>query len=294
MDKVKIKSVQGVKMNLKRFHQLPVQSVKRKRNRKNKQTIDLVAAENFRPSKLRKYSEWKMDPMRRLMNTRNLDNYDEQDFSDNVSQIRSTTEIEEGNDEIEVLKVIIKEPLQRPAKLIAALGGIDSDKSHYRSDANYKIIAPENQIEQLRKEMEIKETCQGSVLLWGHRISWSPKPLPPPAAGVITGVRPWEPLVFPRTPAGIHAIHCLLEGTYTVVSTIKNSTRIVEAGGIVMISPGRITWKCANCYKESYMDEARWKGWFAHRIHVICLETAISGMECTCGRTAYRMCPLST
>ncbi|KAJ8674091.1 hypothetical protein QAD02_005353 [Eretmocerus hayati] len=198
--------------------------------------------------------------------------------------IRDTSRLQQGSDldttednEVEIVGEIIRKPKYRPLRLLAALG--------YIEEAEQRIIFSEEQLH----EMKMNRPEHGEAFLWGHRLTWVSKPLPPPAPGVITGVKPWKPLLVPRTAEGVQAMIALKRGDCGVSSFDENFTPIVEAAGIVNVSPGKSSWKCASCYVDTYKDINLWRGWTAHRIHVLGLQSSLSPMMCECGKSAYEI-----
>ncbi|KAJ8671602.1 hypothetical protein QAD02_002861 [Eretmocerus hayati] len=290
MSQLRIKSVKKINVDIKKFHRIPVNPNPRRVIRDTYQD----PGENFRPSKMRKYSAWKVESLERaggLCSTDTildgsdtfLENFSRESNSKPIMEVltqanasKSSTQDTTEDNEVEVGE-IIRKPKYRPLRLLAALG--------YIEEAEQRIIFSEEQFH----EMKMNRPEHGEAFLWGHRLTWVPKPLPPPAPGVITGVKPWKPLLVPRTAEGVQAMIAFKRVDCEVSSFDENSTPIVEAAGIINVSPGKSSWKCASRYVDTYKDINLWRGWTAHRIHVLGLQSSLSPMMCECGKSAYEI-----
>ncbi|KAJ8686236.1 hypothetical protein QAD02_022030 [Eretmocerus hayati] len=295
MSHLRVKSVKKINVDIKKFHRVPVNPNPRKVIR----DIYQDTSENFRPSKMRKYSAWEVESLERAGGRCSTDtNPDGSDtfretFSRESNSIsimevmtqanasKSSTQFTAEDNEVEIVGEIIRKPKYRPLRLLAALG--------YIEETEQRITSSEEQLHSFKKKMKLNRPEHGKALLWGHRLTWVPKPLPPPAPGVITGVKPWEPLLVPRTAEGVQAMIALKRGDCEVSSFDENSTLIVEAAGIINVSPGKSSWKCASCYVDTYNDIKLRRGLPAHRIHVLGLQSSPSPMMCVCGKSAYEI-----
>ncbi|KAJ8687939.1 hypothetical protein QAD02_023734 [Eretmocerus hayati] len=214
---------------------------------------------------MRKYSDWKAQSVK------------------NASRASTAGATKESDDDIIFIEEVIKSQPPKSTMLLAALGGIEQTNPAVISG---KGTTHSIQDTKWRKSsnLSIKQRCQEQL--------GRPIPIPPPTPGVITGVKPWEPLTFPRTMQGLEAALSLIQGGYGVVSNNLGGPQIVEAAGVVMISADRLCWTCKKCYKI-IQDKSQKKKWLAHRIHVLGLENSIPRMDCACGRSGYKTRRLS-